>query len=124
MKDNNPYTQHMNVKFGHLETIDVPALVEECSESWFNQTLTKVNGSVARLGVVEGDYHWHKHDEDDEFFFVLEGTLFIDLEGQTVRLERHQGLTVPKGVLHRPRAPERVVMLMVETATIDPLGDS
>jgi len=116
------YKQLMDVKFKHHEIIDVPKMVEECKEKWFNQTLTKVNDSVARIGIVEGDYHWHNHPNDDEFFFVLSGKLFIDLEDQTIELNPHQGTTISMGVMHRPRAPKKVVMLMVETDSIDPIG--
>jgi mannose-6-phosphate isomerase-like protein (cupin superfamily) len=63
------------------------------------------------------------HDKDDEFFFVLEGKLYIDLEDRTIELEPNRGVTIPKGVLHRPRAPKKVVMLMVETSGIKPTGD-
>jgi mannose-6-phosphate isomerase-like protein (cupin superfamily) len=117
------YNMHMDVKFGGLELIDVNALAEASKEKWFNQTLTKVNGSVVRLGVIEGEFHWHKHDNDDEFFYVVEGLLLMDLEGRTIELKPGQGITVPKGVLHRTRAPQRTVILMVETASIDPTGD-
>ena len=116
------YNQQMDIKHNHLEVIDVPKIIEECDEKWFNQTLTKVNESVARVGIVEGEYHWHKHENEDEFFFVLSGTLFIDLEDKTVELNPNQGITISKGVMHRPRAPKKTVMLMVETATIDPIG--
>lgn len=117
------YNQQMDIKYDHLELIDVPAIIAENKEKWFNQTLTQINDSVARLGIVEGEYHWHKHDNDDEFFFVLEGKLFLDLEDRVIELGPMQGATVTKGVMHRTRAPEKTVMLMVETAVIDPLGD-
>jgi hypothetical protein len=118
-----PYVTHLNVYYPPLELVDVPALVAACTDRWYNQTLCKVNDSVVRLGVMQGEYHWHKHDHDDEFFFVLEGRFFIDLEGRTVELEPQQGFVVPKGVLHRTRAPERAVILMVENAGIVPTGD-
>jgi hypothetical protein len=118
-----PYVTHLNVYYPPLELVDVPALVAACTNRWYNQTLCKVNDSVVRLGVMQGEYHWHKHDHDDEFFFVLEGRFFIDLEGRTVELEPQQGFVVPKGVLHRTRAPERAVILMVENAGIVPTGD-
>jgi mannose-6-phosphate isomerase-like protein (cupin superfamily) len=117
------YNMHMDVKFAGLELIDVPAMAAACKEKWFNQTLTRVNDSVVRLGVIEGEFHWHKHDRDDEFFYVTEGLLLIDLEDRSVELRPGQGMTVPKGVLHRTRAPQRTVILMVETASIDPTGD-
>lgn len=116
------YNQHMDIKYGHQELIDIPGIIKECKEKWFNQTLTKINDSVARIGIVEGDYHWHKHEDDDEFFFVLSGKLFIDLEDKTLELNPNQGATISKNVMHRPRAPLKTVMLMVETASIDPIG--
>ena len=117
------YNQLMDVKYGHQEVIDVHEIVKNCTDKWFNQTLTQVNDSVARIGIVEGEYHWHKHDDDDEFFFVLSGKLFIELEDQTIELGENQGTTISKGVMHRPYAPTKTVMLMIETASIDPIGD-
>jgi mannose-6-phosphate isomerase-like protein (cupin superfamily) len=117
------YVTKLDIKFDHLQRMDVNQMVRECTDKWFNQTLTQVNESVVRLGIVEGEYHWHKHDNDDEFFFVLQGQLLIDLEDQTIELNPNQGVTISKGVMHRPRAPKKTVMLMVETSTIQPTGD-
>jgi mannose-6-phosphate isomerase-like protein (cupin superfamily) len=116
------YVTKLDIKFDHLQKMDIPQMVKECKDKWFNQTLTQVNDSVVRLGIVEGEYHWHKHDNEDEFFFVLEGQLLIDLEGQTIELNPNQGVTITKGVMHRPRAPKKTIMLMVETNTIQPTG--
>ncbi|HOS15788.1 MAG TPA: cupin domain-containing protein [Bacteroidales bacterium] len=116
------YNQHMDIKYDHQTLIDVPAIIRECTDRWYNQTLTKVNDSVVRIGIIEGEYHWHKHENEDEFFFVLEGQLFIDLEDKTLELNPFQGTTVSKGIMHRPRAPQKTVMLMVETDSIDPIG--
>jgi mannose-6-phosphate isomerase-like protein (cupin superfamily) len=118
-----PYVNHLDVKFPALTLVDVPALVRACTDRWHNQTLCRVNDSVVRLGIMQGEYHWHKHDHDDEFFFVVEGHFIIDLEGGSTDLQPQQGYVVPKGVLHRPRAPDRAVVLMVETAAIIPTGD-
>jgi len=118
-----PYETRLNIEFQPLELIDEKALADACRYKWFNQTLCQVNGSVVRLGVVEGEYHWHKHDEDDEFFYVVEGKLLIDLEGRSVELAPRQGFVVPRGVVHRTRAPQRTVMLMVENAGIIPTGN-
>ncbi len=125
MSDSNdyPYETHLDVRFKPLEVVDVNMLTEACTHKWYNQTLCEVNSSVVRLGVVQGGYHWHKHTDDDEFFYVAEGRLLIDLEGRTVELAPRQGLVVPKGVLHRTRAPERTVILMVENAGIVPTGN-
>jgi mannose-6-phosphate isomerase-like protein (cupin superfamily) len=117
-----PYETRLNVFYKPLEVVDEKALADACEFKWYNQTLCQVNGSVIRLGVVEGEYHWHKHDDDDEFFYVLEGNFLIDLEGRTVELAPRQGFVVPKGVLHRTRALQRTVILMVENAGIVPTG--
>jgi hypothetical protein len=118
-----PYATHLNVLYGPLDRIDVQTLVDDCTDQWYNQTLCRVNDSVVRLGIVQGEYHWHKHDEEDEFFYIVAGRFLIDLEGRTVDLGPRQGFVVPKGTLHRPRAPERTVVLMVEGAGIVPTGD-
>jgi mannose-6-phosphate isomerase-like protein (cupin superfamily) len=123
METQFPYVTKLDVKFDHLEKMDIDQMVNECKDKWFNQTLTQVNESVVRIGIVEGEYHWHKHDNDDEFFFVLQGQLLIDLEDQTIELNPNQGVTISKGVMHRPRAPKKTVMLMVETSAIQPTGD-
>jgi len=117
------YVTKLDVRFDHLQKMDINQMVNECTDKWFNQTLTQVNDSVVRLGIVEGEYHWHKHDNDDEFFFVLSGQLLIDLEDQTIELNPNQGVTITRGVMHRPRAPKKTVMLMVETSAIQPTGD-
>src|SRR4051812_20374954 len=101
-----PYATHLNVYYEPLEVVDVQQLVDACTDRWYNQTLTRVNDAVVRLGVMQGEYHWHKHEDEDEFFYVVEGTFLIDLEGRTVALQPRQGFTIPKGVLHRTRAPE------------------
>jgi mannose-6-phosphate isomerase-like protein (cupin superfamily) len=73
--------------------------------------------------VMQGEFHWHKHDQEDEFFYVVEGLFIIDLEDRTVELAPRQGFTIPKGVVHRTRAPQRTVILMIEGAGVLPVGD-
>lgn len=128
MSEKTTYNINLEIAHGHMELIDIPTIVDACKEKWWNQTLTQVNDSVVRIGIVQGEFHWHKHDNDDEFFFVLEGRLFIDLEDKsdsyrTIELGPNQGTTITKGVMHRPRAPLKTVMLMVETSAIKPTGD-
>ena len=123
MEKKYDYVTKLDVKYDHLEKIDVPKMVSECTDKWFNQTLTRVNDSVVRIGIVEGEYHWHKHDNDDEFFFVLQGKLLIDLEDRTIELKPHEGFTITKGIVHRTRAMEKTVMLMVENKEIIPTGN-
>jgi mannose-6-phosphate isomerase-like protein (cupin superfamily) len=117
-----PYVTRLNILHPPLELIDEKALADACEHKWYNQTLCQVNESVVRMAVIEGEYHWHKHDKEDEFFYVIEGKLLIDLEGRTVELAPRQGFVVPKGVMHCTRAPQRTVILMVEPATVVPTG--
>jgi mannose-6-phosphate isomerase-like protein (cupin superfamily) len=118
-----PYETRLNILFKPLELIDEKKLADACEYKWYNQTLCEVNQSVVRMAVVEGEYHWHKHDADDEFFYVVEGKFLIDLEGRTVELAPRQGFVVPRGVMHRTRAQQRTVILMVENAGIIPTGN-
>jgi mannose-6-phosphate isomerase-like protein (cupin superfamily) len=121
--DRDRYTIQLDDKYGHSNVVDIPAEIA-AHEPWFNQTLTTVNDAVVRLGILEGDFHWHKHDDQDEFFLVLEGRLLIDLtDEETIELAPHQGYTVPRGVLHRTRAPVRTAILMVESSGVVPTGD-
>jgi mannose-6-phosphate isomerase-like protein (cupin superfamily) len=117
------YVTRLDIRYPALEVIDLPQIVDAVQDRWFNQTLCTVNDSVVRLGVVQGEYHWHKHDDLDEFFYVVDGEFLIDLEDRTVALQARQGFVVPKGVVHRTRAPEKTVILMVEGAGIVPTGD-
>jgi mannose-6-phosphate isomerase-like protein (cupin superfamily) len=118
-----PYATHLDIKYDPLEVIDVQKLADAVTDQWYNQTLCRVNASVVRLGVMQGEYHWHKHDDLDEFFYVVDGKFLIDLEEKTIELTPRQGFVVPKGIVHRTRAPERTIILMVEGAEIVPTGD-
>jgi mannose-6-phosphate isomerase-like protein (cupin superfamily) len=118
-----PYETRLNVLYRPLRVIDEKALSDACTYKWFNQTLCQVNDSVVRVGVIEGEYHWHQHSSDDEFFYVVEGKLIIDLEGKSVELSPRQGFVVPRGTMHRTRAPGRTVILMVENKGIIPTGN-
>jgi mannose-6-phosphate isomerase-like protein (cupin superfamily) len=117
------YSIHTDIKYKPLELVEAGKLADECAERWWNQSLVQVNDCVVRLGVFDGEFHWHKHDKEDEFFYVIEGELLLDLEGRTVNLLPNQGIMVPRGILHRTRAPQRTVVLMIEAATVAPQGD-
>jgi len=123
MGDYNKYSIDLEEKFKPLEIIDISTLIANCTKKWQNLSLCKVNDSVVRLAVIEGEFHWHKHEKEDEFFFVIEGVLLIDLEDNTIKLKPRQGFTIPKGILHRTRAPTRTSVLLIEKSTIKPTGD-
>jgi len=115
----------MNILHEPLQVIDIQSLVNQCTDQWYNQSLCKVNDSVVRLGILQGEYHWHKHDKEDEFFVTLDGMLIIDIEGsKSIELRPQQGYVVPKGIVHKTRAPGKTVVLMIETAGIVPTGDA
>lgn len=113
----------MSKKIGQSRIIDIPSIVQTCSEKWYNTNLCQVNDSLVRLGIFEGEFHWHHHSYEDEFFYVISGKLLLDLQHGTIELNQNQAYTVPKGVEHRTRAKEKTVVLMVETRTVNPQGD-
>jgi mannose-6-phosphate isomerase-like protein (cupin superfamily) len=119
------YRIHLDPLFGALERMDVRAVAQGADHSWYNQTLVQVGDVLVRLGVFEGgEFHWHRHDGQDEFFLVLEGALRIELEDrEPVDLDRLQAFSVPAGMLHRPVAPGPSMVLMIERAGVLPTGD-
>ena len=123
MTNPTPYSINMDIKFKPQELIDLQLLVDACKDEWYNQTLCQVNDCVVRLGIFHGEFHWHKHDQEDEFFYVIEGRLWIDLDERSVELLPRQGFSVAKGVVHRTRAPEKTIVLMIEGAGIKPTGN-
>lgn len=124
MAEHGKYSIDLDVKLGFLKMIDAEAIASMVTDDWSNQTLCRVNDCVIRLGVFKkGEFHWHKHDKEDEFFFVLHGRFVIELENETITLLKHQGFTIPKGVLHKTSAPEPTSILMMEAATVKPTGD-
>jgi mannose-6-phosphate isomerase-like protein (cupin superfamily) len=123
MNPDKKYVIQSDIKFGALEKIDIGAIEKACDYDWFNQTLCRINDSLLRLGIFRGEFHWHRHEKEDEFFYVVDGRLFIDFEGHTVELAPQQGIVVPRGVKHRPRAPERTLVLMIEAVTVTATGD-
>lgn len=117
------YKLQMDVKYDYLEKIDVPQIVKNCTDKWFNQSLCNVNSSVFRLGIFDGEFHMHKHENDDELFFVIDGSIVLETENGDFELNQYEGVCIPKGVMHRPIAENKAIVLMIENIGIDPLGD-
>jgi len=117
------YVINNDIKYNPLELMDIAAFAGACRHEWFNQALCQVNDCVVRMGVLKGEFHWHKHELEDEFFFVVDGRLTVDLEDRSFELGPAQGILVPRGVMHRTRAAVRTVALMVEGAAVKPTGD-
>ena len=123
MKQKLNYNMQMDIKDNYLEKINVPEIVKECTDKWFNQSLCEVNSSVFRLGIFEGEYHLHKHDHDDELFFVIDGSIVLETEKGNFELGQFEGVCVPKGIMHRPIAKQKAIVLMIENKGIDPIGN-
>ena len=123
MNADTKYSISTKVEHGPLELIDIPRMIQASKKSWQNYSLCEVNDCVVRLGVIHGEFHWHKHDHEDEFFYVIDGLLHMDLEDKTLDLKPGEGFMVPKGVVHRTRAPDRTSILMVEGKTVTATGD-
>lgn len=124
MAEYSKYSIHLDEKYGFMKLIDIDGIEAIVHEDWFNQTLCKVNDCVVRVGIFKrGEFHWHKHDKEDEFFFVLKGKLTIELENETITLGPHQGFAVPKGMMHKTSISEPSTILMMEAASVKPTGD-
>lgn len=118
------YDITMQPQYAGLERFDVNQAKTLSDHHWFNRTLCAVNGSLVRLGVFEGEFHWHSHEGEDELFYVVDGRLEIEVEGrEPIVLGPQQGVVIPRGVRHRPLAPDGATVLMVEANTIVPTGD-
>jgi mannose-6-phosphate isomerase-like protein (cupin superfamily) len=119
-----PYTIRDEPLFGALQTIDLPDLIDQVEEAWYNQALIRVDDVMVRLAVVQGEFHWHTHDNQDEFFLVLDGKLRVEVEAaEPVELQPKQAFTVPAGMRHRSAAPVRSSVLIIERVGTLPAGD-
>lgn len=85
-------------------------------ELWSPKIVSQLNDYHIKLAKVAGDFVWHDHPETDELFYVVSGTLFIELRGETIRLEAGEMVVIPKGVEHRPYAPEECHIMLIEPA--------
>ncbi|NPD90413.1 MAG: cupin domain-containing protein [Asgard group archaeon] len=123
MKNEDRYSISTDVLFNHLDLIDVQKIINESQKKWQNYSLCRVNDSVVRLGIIQGEFHWHKHDSGDEFFLVLEGKLIVEFENNEIKLSPLQSIVVPKGMMHKTKASERTAILMIEDYLVKPTGD-
>jgi len=118
------YAIHYEPLFTTLQTMDVQALIDRVEEPWYNQTLIQIGEVLVRLGVMQGEFHWHSHAEQDEFFFVLDGLFRIELDdADAVELGPRQAFSVPAGMRHRLVVPIRSAVLMIEKAGVVATGD-
>lgn len=127
MSDHSKYAINMEEAAGFLKLIDISALVAANHEPWYCQNICRINDSSLRLGVFKGEFHFHHHDDEDELFYVVSGELLLDIGSENVhityKLGPNEGLCVPKGTIHRTRALETTVVLMIAGADVVATGD-
>ena len=109
--------------FEQLQKLDVSSLTHDIKKAWKNFEVNDINDHVVRLSVIQRDFHWHAHCNSDEFFFVIDGELFIDLEDCTEILKAGQMITIPQNVRHRTRSNRRTTVLCFESKDNDVTGD-
>lgn len=106
-----------------IEKLAVRNLTKDIAEDWKNFAVTDVNDHVVRLSVLKRDFHWHSHEKSDEFFYVIEGKLYVDLEESATELSPGEMILIPKGVRHRTRSKARTITLCFEHKDNDVRGD-
>ena len=93
---------NLNEKFGLIQDFWDPAIVG------------KLNGQLVKIARIEGDFVWHKHDDEDELFFVIEGELEIALKDDVLLIKEGEFVIIPRCVLHKPMAKREVKILLFE----------
>ena len=107
-----------------LAGVNISAELAKVTAHWSPRVVAQVNDQYVKVAKLLGEFVWHAHDNEDEMFFVISGTLRIQLEGdQEVMLEPGQLFVVPKGVRHNPVAEEEVQIVLIETVTTAHTGD-
>jgi len=106
------------------DTINLAAKLTSFSEHWSPRTVTTFNDLDVMVVKVQGEFVWHKHDDTDDFFLVLQGRLDIRLRDRTVTLGPGELYVVPKGVEHRPVAREETHLLLIEPTGTPNTGDA
>ena len=107
-----------------MNTVNLAAKLSQFTEQWSPKTVTQFNGHDIMVVKAQGEFVWHKHDETDDFFFVLKGRLTIQLRDRDIHLEPGELFVVPKGVEHRPVAEEEVHLLLIEPVGTPNTGDT
>jgi quercetin dioxygenase-like cupin family protein len=107
-----------------IPTTSLEQHIGKISEPWSPVTLARVNDQVVRLALFKGEYHWHRHTDEDELFYVCRGNIVIQLRDQPdIELREGEMAVVPKGVEHCPKAEDSAHVLMFEPASLQSRGD-
>ena len=106
------------------EKANLAAKLKLFTDYFAPRTVTQFNGHDVMVAKLSGPFIWHKHDDTDDFFLVLQGTLDIELRDRTVTLTPGEVFVVPKGVEHRPVARDEVHLLLIEPTGTPNTGDA
>ena len=100
-----------------MKKVNLNNALSSIKEYWSPLIIEELNGQMLKLAKLKGEFSWHKHDDEDELFYVLKGQLTIELEKNKIELNEGETITIPRGTMHRPVANEEVHVLLFEPAT-------
>ena len=106
-----------------MDKVTLAAAFAQISEHWRPRVIAELNGQEVKLVKVKGEFVWHHHDAEDELFLVTKGRLTIEFRDRSVTLGPGECLVVPRGVEHRPVAPEEVEMILFEPTGVRNTGN-
>jgi mannose-6-phosphate isomerase-like protein (cupin superfamily) len=107
-----------------MEKVNLAEKFSRFEDHWSPKIVGELNGQHVKLVKLQGEFVWHKHDEEDELFFVTKGTLKMELRNKKILITENEFLIVPKGVEHRPVADEEVWIMLFEPASTLNTGDA
>jgi mannose-6-phosphate isomerase-like protein (cupin superfamily) len=105
------------------EVVSPREVAEALTELWSPRVIAELEDSYVKVAKLQGSLVWHSHDEEDELFFVLKGSLRIEMEDRTVELGEGEAFLVPKGVRHNPVADQECHVMLIERKTTQHTGD-
>ncbi len=106
-----------------MEKINLAEKYAQFSDHWNPRIIASLNGQEVRIAKIKGDFVWHHHEHEDELFWVQKGVLNIEFRDKTVTLHPGEMIVVPRGIEHRPVAPEEVELLLFEPSSTVNTGD-
>lgn len=106
-----------------MDKIDLMQKFSKFEDFWNPKIIAELNDNYVKVAKLKGEFPWHKHDQEDELFYVVEGNLTIKFRNRDVDLGPNEMIVVPKGVEHKPVAQEVVKVLLIEPKTVINTGD-
>ena len=107
-----------------MEKVNLEHKLSLFTDHWSPKIVGELNGQQVKLAKLKGEFVWHKHDHEDELFFVIKGSFRMEFRDKTITLNENEFLIVPKGIEHRPVADEEVSIILFEPASTLNTGDT